>query len=113
MLLLYSFNIFFWSLFLHHLTSTLSSSEIYRQKLQQCLTDGELSDDDVAALLRLRVMLCVPQQTVDAAHAEICGTRFEKVIQFMTSLVSLSLSFFSVVGLTIAISPISLKKNSC
>lgn len=76
-----------------HLTSTFSSSEIYRQKLQQCVTDGELSDDNVAALLRLRVMLCIPQQTVEAVHAEICGTIFEKVIQFITPL-SLSSSFF-------------------
>ncbi|KAF8094062.1 hypothetical protein N665_0371s0041 [Sinapis alba] len=55
--------------------------EIYRQKLQQCVTDGELSDDNVAALLRLRVMLCIPQQTIEAAHAEICGSIFEKVVR--------------------------------
>ncbi|KAL9236764.1 hypothetical protein vseg_011398 [Gypsophila vaccaria] len=55
--------------------------EIYRQKLQQCLSDGELSEDDVKALLRLRVLLCVPQKTVDAAHADICGTLFEKVVR--------------------------------
>ncbi|XP_027369035.1 protein TIC110, chloroplastic-like isoform X1 [Abrus precatorius] len=54
--------------------------EIYRQKLQQCLTDGELNDDDVAALLRLRVMLCIPQQTVEAAHSDICGSLFEKSV---------------------------------
>lgn len=53
--------------------------EIYRQKLQQCVADGELGEEDVAALLRLRVMLCIPQETVDAAHADICGTLFEKV----------------------------------
>lgn len=72
----------------------LLCSEIYRQKLQQCVTDGELSDDNVAALLRLRVMLCIPQQTIDAAHAEICGTIFEKVNQLISPLVSLS-QFFS------------------
>ncbi|GAV58645.1 hypothetical protein CFOL_v3_02178 [Cephalotus follicularis] len=55
--------------------------EIYRQKLQQCVADGELSDDDVAALLRLRVMLCIPQQTVEAAHSDICGSLFEKVVK--------------------------------
>lgn len=54
-------------------------SEIYRQKLQQCVADGELDENDVAALLRLRVMLCIPQQTVEAAHEEICGSLFEKV----------------------------------
>ncbi|MQL87979.1 hypothetical protein Taro_020521 [Colocasia esculenta] len=58
-----------------------ASSEIYRQKLQQCVADGELSEEDVKALLRLRVMLCISQQTVDAAHADICGTLFEKVVK--------------------------------
>ncbi|KAK9126786.1 hypothetical protein Scep_015632 [Stephania cephalantha] len=52
--------------------------EIYRQKLQQSVADGELSQDDVSALLRLRVMLCIPQKTVEAAHADICGSLFEK-----------------------------------
>ncbi|XP_016166235.1 protein TIC110, chloroplastic [Arachis ipaensis] len=55
--------------------------EIYRQKLQQCVADGELSEEDVKALLRLRVMLCVPQQTVEAAHADICGSLFQKVVR--------------------------------
>ncbi|KAL5582894.1 hypothetical protein UlMin_015336 [Ulmus minor] len=55
--------------------------EIYRQKLQQCVADGELSEEDVASLLRLRVMLCVPQQTVEAAHSDICGSLFEKVVK--------------------------------
>lgn len=27
-------------------------------------------------------MLCVPQQTVEAAHSDICGSLFEKVTQF-------------------------------
>ncbi|RYR46825.1 hypothetical protein Ahy_A07g032664 isoform A [Arachis hypogaea] len=55
--------------------------EIYRQKLQQCVADGELSEEDVKALLRLRVMLCVPQQIVEAAHADICGSLFQKVVR--------------------------------
>lgn len=54
--------------------------DIYRQKLEQCLKDNMLSDDDVAALLRLRVFLCVPQRVVDAADAEICGRIFTKVV---------------------------------
>lgn len=62
--------------------SIFFSKEIYRQKLQQCVADGELNEEDVAILLRLRVMLCVPQQTVEAAHADICGSLFEKVIIF-------------------------------
>lgn len=56
------------------------SKEIYRQKLQQCVADGELNEEDVAFLLRLRVMFCIPQKTVEAAHADICGSLFEKVI---------------------------------
>ncbi|KAJ7964287.1 TIC110 protein, chloroplastic [Quillaja saponaria] len=55
--------------------------EIYRQKLQQCVADGDLSEEDVAALLRLRVMLCIPQKTVEAAHSDICGSLFEKVVR--------------------------------
>ncbi|XVF05832.1 hypothetical protein REPUB_Repub05bG0207100 [Reevesia pubescens] len=54
--------------------------EIYRKKLQQCVADGELDENDVAALLRVRVMLCIPQQTVDAAHSDICGSLFEKAV---------------------------------
>lgn len=55
--------------------------EIYRQKLQQCVADGGLSSEDVSGLLRLRVMLCIPQETVDAAHADVCGRLFEKVVK--------------------------------
>ncbi|OIW02601.1 hypothetical protein TanjilG_24052 [Lupinus angustifolius] len=55
--------------------------EIYRQKLQHLVAGGELSDEDVAALLRLRVMLCIPQQTVEAVHSDICGSLFEKVVK--------------------------------
>ncbi|XP_026412654.1 protein TIC110, chloroplastic-like [Papaver somniferum] len=55
--------------------------EIYRQKLQQSVADGELNEADVAALLRLRVLLCVPQKTVEVAHADICGSLFEKVVK--------------------------------
>ncbi|CAN7071843.1 unnamed protein product [Brassica oleracea var. botrytis] len=47
-------------------------------------SDGEPSDDNVAALLRVRVMLCIPQQTIEAANAEICGSIFEKVIQLIS-----------------------------
>ncbi|KAL3700437.1 hypothetical protein R1sor_018459 [Riccia sorocarpa] len=54
--------------------------EIYRQKLEQCLADGSLSDADVAALLRLRVLLCIQQDTVDAAHEAICGRLFTKIV---------------------------------
>lgn len=55
--------------------------EIYRQKLQQCVAKGELSEEDVSSLLRLRVLLCISHQVVDAAHADICGQLFEKVVK--------------------------------
>ncbi|KAL0904165.1 hypothetical protein M5K25_026239 [Dendrobium thyrsiflorum] len=55
--------------------------EIYRQKLQQSVADGELSEEEVSSLLRIRVLLCIPQETVDAAHADICGRLFEKVVK--------------------------------
>ncbi|KAL5974558.1 hypothetical protein ACLOJK_031228 [Asimina triloba] len=56
-------------------------AEIYRQKLQQRVADGELSDEDAAILLRLRVMLCISQDSVEAAHADICGQLFEKIVK--------------------------------
>ncbi|RAL43348.1 unnamed protein product [Cuscuta campestris] len=55
--------------------------EIYRQKLQQAISDGELSDEDVNSLERLQIMLCIPKQTVETAHAEICGVLFENVVK--------------------------------
>uniref|UniRef100_A0A5B7AS11 Protein TIC110 n=1 Tax=Davidia involucrata TaxID=16924 RepID=A0A5B7AS11_DAVIN len=55
--------------------------EIYRQKLQQAVTDGELSEEDVKALERLQIMFCIPKQTVEAAHSDICGRLFEKVVK--------------------------------
>ncbi|MCO5586529.1 hypothetical protein L7F22_040469 [Adiantum nelumboides] len=54
--------------------------EIYRQKLQQCLSDGVISEDDAKALRRLHVLLCLPQDTIDEAHATICGRLFEKTV---------------------------------
>lgn len=66
--------------------STFASccADIYRQKLQQCLEDGALSDEDVAALLRLRVLLCVPKSVEEKAHADICGSIFTKVLHEIT-----------------------------
>jgi hypothetical protein len=56
----------------------LQTSEIYRQKLQQFVADGEPSKKEVEALMAFQVRLCIPQETVDA-HTEICGQLFEKV----------------------------------
>ncbi|KAJ6349144.1 hypothetical protein OIU77_006682 [Salix suchowensis] len=66
---------------MHRGTDAPLFPEIYRQKLQQCAADGVLSDEDVKALTRLRVMLCIPQHTIDAAHSDICGSLFEKVVK--------------------------------
>lgn len=45
------------------------------------MTDkGELSDEDVKTLEQIQIMFCIPKQTVEAAHADICGGVFEKVI---------------------------------
>ncbi|KAK2982776.1 hypothetical protein RJ640_025192 [Escallonia rubra] len=55
--------------------------DIYRHKLQQAVSNGELSEEDVKALERLQIMLCIPKQTVEAAHADICGSLFEKVVK--------------------------------
>ncbi|KAM3408724.1 hypothetical protein ACQJBY_001662 [Aegilops geniculata] len=55
--------------------------DIYRQKLQQFVVDGELSKDETEALMAFQVRLCIPQETVDAAHTDICGQLFEKVVK--------------------------------
>lgn len=55
--------------------------EIYRQKLKQSVSNGELSDEDVKSLERTQIMLCIPKQTVESAHADICGSLFEKVVK--------------------------------
>ncbi|KAM0854929.1 hypothetical protein ACQ4PT_050107 [Festuca glaucescens] len=51
------------------------------KKLQQFVADGELSKDETEALMAFQVRLCIPQETVDAAHADICGQLFEKVVK--------------------------------
>ncbi|VFR00677.1 unnamed protein product [Cuscuta campestris] len=55
--------------------------EIYRQKLQEAISDGKLSDEDVNFMERLQIMLCIPKQTVETVHAEICGVLFENVVK--------------------------------
>ncbi|GFP97345.1 protein tic110 chloroplastic [Phtheirospermum japonicum] len=56
--------------------------EIYRRKLKQLVADkGELSDEDVKTLEQIQIMFCIPKQTVEAAHADICGSLFEKVVK--------------------------------
>ncbi|XP_031503247.1 protein TIC110, chloroplastic isoform X2 [Nymphaea colorata] len=60
--------------------------EIYRQKLQLAVADGALCEEDVASLLQLQVLLCISQKTVDAAHSNICGSAFEKVVRDVITL---------------------------
>ncbi|XAR58858.1 hypothetical protein NMG60_11014424 [Bertholletia excelsa] len=55
--------------------------EIYRQKLQRAVSEGELGTEDVKSLELLQIMLCIPRETVEAAHADICGRLFEKVVR--------------------------------
>ncbi|KAL3653199.1 hypothetical protein CASFOL_002880 [Castilleja foliolosa] len=56
--------------------------EIYRRKLQQLVADkGELNNEDVKTLEQIQIMFCIPKQTVEAAHADICGSLFEKVVK--------------------------------
>ncbi|KAG8387928.1 hypothetical protein BUALT_Bualt02G0072300 [Buddleja alternifolia] len=56
--------------------------ESYRRKLQQMVADkGELSDEDVKTLEQIQIMFCIPKQTVEAVHADICGSLFEKVVK--------------------------------
>lgn len=40
-------------------------------------------------------MLCIPQQTVEAAHTDICGSLFEKVMIFSISLFIMSSALVS------------------
>lgn len=58
----------------------MDCADIYRSKLEQCVADGLLDDGDFQNLLRLRVLLCIPQEVVDIAHADICGRIFTKVL---------------------------------
>ncbi|XP_022868428.1 protein TIC110, chloroplastic [Olea europaea var. sylvestris] len=56
--------------------------EIYRRKLRQLVADkGELSDEDVKTLEEIQIMFCITKQTVEAVHADICGSLFEKVVK--------------------------------
>ncbi|KZV25772.1 hypothetical protein F511_04833 [Dorcoceras hygrometricum] len=56
--------------------------EIYRKRLQQLVADkGELSDQDVETLEKIQISLCIPKETIDAIHADICGSLFEKVVK--------------------------------
>lgn len=34
---------------------------------------------DVGTLKQVQIMFCIPKETVEAAHADICGSLFEKV----------------------------------
>ncbi|XP_075519708.1 LOW QUALITY PROTEIN: protein TIC110, chloroplastic-like [Primulina tabacum] len=56
--------------------------EIYRKRLQQLVADkGELSDQDLETLEKIQISLCIPKETIDAIHADICGSLFEKVVK--------------------------------
>jgi hypothetical protein len=60
--------------------ATRINEEIYRQKLESCLEDKKLDDEDAKTLQRLRVLLCIQKSVVDAAHDEMCGKLFTATI---------------------------------
>jgi len=55
-------------------------SDIYKQKLEALLEKKALTDEDMEVLLRLRVLLCIPEATVTAAHRERCGVIFKETL---------------------------------
>lgn len=67
-------------------------SDIYKAKLESLLEKKLLTDDDMETLLRLRVLLCIPEATVTAAHRERCGVIFQEVL---TKALSVGIDAFS------------------
>ena len=42
-----------------------------------------LDDDDVAALARVRKLLCIPKDVVDSCTQEICGAVYKAQVQMV------------------------------
>lgn len=66
-------------------TAASVHSEIYKQKLESFLEKKSLTDKDEEELLRLRVLLCIPEATVTAAHRERCGAIFRETLELALS----------------------------
>ncbi|KAL2330549.1 hypothetical protein Fmac_018130 [Flemingia macrophylla] len=58
----------------------LGKQEAESISLNKCVVNGEINDEDDTALLRLCVMLSIPQPIVEAAYSDICDSFFEKDI---------------------------------
>ncbi|KAK3247525.1 hypothetical protein CYMTET_42978 [Cymbomonas tetramitiformis] len=68
------------------------NASFYEDKLGEFLEKKRLSEEDVAELLRLRVLLCVPEATVKKAHTERCGAIFRDTLE---AAISVGLDGFS------------------
>jgi len=56
-------------------------SEIYKQKLDSMLEKKRLTDEDEKELVKMRVLLCIPESTVKEAHKERCGAIFRATLE--------------------------------
>jgi hypothetical protein len=57
------------------------NKENYRTKMEQVMEKKSLTDEDVEALSRVRRLLCVPKDVVDACTREICGAVYKSQVQ--------------------------------
>ena len=57
------------------------NKENYRTKMEQVMEKKKLTDEDVEALSRVRRLLCVPKDVVDACTREICGAVYKAQVQ--------------------------------
>ena len=57
------------------------NKENYRTKMEQVMEKKSLTDEDVEALSRVRRLLCVPKDVVDACTREICGAVYKTQVQ--------------------------------
>jgi hypothetical protein len=54
--------------------------DIYRQKIENVSATGSVSEEDSSALLRLRVLLCIPKKVVRDASLDILGKVFRVTV---------------------------------
>jgi len=57
------------------------NKENYRTKMEQVMEKKSLTDEDVEALSRVRRLLCVPKDVVDACTRDICGAVYKAQVQ--------------------------------
>ena len=54
---------------------------LYRQKLEECILDGKIDEDDATALARIARLLCVQGTRVAEIDAEVKGRVLRTAIQ--------------------------------